>query len=324
MIKAQRKLTPLRLETLENRRVMAAAAFDLQFFSDDNGSPGDLISDSVVEQGDSFFLRITAQEFNPYRFGLVSASVDVDWDASLLEVVETDLSSTITDHLPAFRSGELNNDAGSIDDLSGTAISSLGAGRAIGNAHAETFAMIQMQAADLTGSAAIRLSESQIRTIISPSAELTGDQLRFAEASLTIVENSEPFLESCFPEVTNSKETQSDTGSSDDTTASALDSIRSASDNAWSDSTDIAKELGEIRGQPSEADRANQAASLLGIYAVPCRIAGVNYWRPRLPNGHDPDLGWYLESQPTIKGWPTWAAAVNDLADHLGLQESSI
>lgn len=68
----------------------------------------------------------------------------------------------------------------------------------------------------------------------------------------------------------------------------------------------------------SSANDAVASSSQLGIYAVPVKCGGQVYWRPRLASGHDPELGWLLSKQPTIKGWLSWADAVNDLADHLG------
>jgi len=68
---------------------------------------------------------------------------------------------------------------------------------------------------------------------------------------------------------------------------------------------------------PDDCAKASMYAQQLGIYAVPFRFRGRHWWRPRLSSGHDPDLGWLLQSQPSREGWPTWEDAVNALGEHL-------
>ena len=55
-------------------------------------------------------------------------------------------------------------------------------------------------------------------------------------------------------------------------------------------------------------------STALGVYAIPVQHADGRFWKPRLPSGYDPNLGWSLKNQPTIYGWHTWADAVNALA----------
>jgi hypothetical protein len=66
-----------------------------------------------------------------------------------------------------------------------------------------------------------------------------------------------------------------------------------------------------------DAKEAVDFANALGIYACPIRHSGRIYWRPRLSNGHDPDLGWMLKAQPQYYGWKSWADAVNALGRHI-------
>ena len=79
----RRQSHSLRMETLEDRRLLAFAAFESTLLRDDNGIPGQVIADNVVEPGETFFLQITAQEFDPGRFGLQAIGVDVAWDCLL-------------------------------------------------------------------------------------------------------------------------------------------------------------------------------------------------------------------------------------------------
>lgn len=181
-----RPATRLRLQSLETRQLMAAAAFELQLYSDVDGAPGAPI-ESVVA-GETFFVRITAEEFDPRRFGLGSAAVDVDWDAGLLQVVEGDfvLADVLTEDLPLGQQGELDNAAGRIDELGGLAMISAGAGRAIGNMQADTLAMIRMQAGSQAGSATIRLSASDTKTITVPSRVLPESLVDYGTLTLAI------------------------------------------------------------------------------------------------------------------------------------------
>lgn len=183
----------LRVESLEARRLLAVAAFQTELYSDNGGMPGQLLVDNTVTAGETFFLRVTAEEFDPFRYGLRTASLDIDWDAVLLDVVESDfeLDSVLTADLPLFQSGTLDNAAGRIDELSGTAMLSGGAGRAIGNMRPDTFAMIRMQAGDEAGTVTIQLSKSETKTITVPSMILQDEHLRFEAATVTIVAGSQ-------------------------------------------------------------------------------------------------------------------------------------
>ncbi|QEG42244.1 hypothetical protein [Roseimaritima ulvae] len=193
----------LQVESLEHRRLLAVAAFETELYSDNGGVPGQLLADNTVVAGETFFLRVTAEEFDPFLYGLRTASLDIDWDAALLDVVEADwdLDSVITADLPLFHSGTLDNAAGRIDELSGTAMLSGGAGRSIGNMHSETFAMIRMQAGDEPGTASIALSKSETKTITVPSMILQDEQLRFEAATVTIVAASPPAVSEVIPPV---------------------------------------------------------------------------------------------------------------------------
>ncbi len=192
---AHRVANSLRLENLESRRLLAVAALQSELLQDNNGSPGALIADNTIAAGDTFFLRITAQEFNPMRFGLGSVGVDVVWDANLLDVIEEDfkLESVITPHLPILQEGTLDQQLGTIQGLAGTALGSLGAGRRIGNAIPETFALIRMRAGSEPGVATLHLEKGLTKTVIAPATLLDARHMRFDSETITIVAaESEP------------------------------------------------------------------------------------------------------------------------------------
>ncbi|MBB3207004.1 hypothetical protein FHS27_002818 [Rhodopirellula rubra] len=185
----------LRLENLESRRLLAVAAFESELLADNNGVPGEVISDNTVAAGETFFLRVTAQEFDPMRFGLQSVGVDIAWDASLLDVVEEDfqLDAIITANLPVLQKGTLDQDGGLIEGLSGTSLSALGSGRPIGNAVPETFVLIRMRAGEQPGVATLNLQQGSAKTITAPTAALGERHLNFDHETITIVASaSEP------------------------------------------------------------------------------------------------------------------------------------
>ncbi|EMI55569.1 hypothetical protein [Rhodopirellula sallentina] len=179
----------LRLETLESRRLLAVAAFESELLVDNNGVPGEVIVDNTVTAGETFFLRVTTQEFDPMRYGLQSVGVDIEWDASLLDVVEEDfvLESVITANLPVLQKGTLDQASGTIEGLSGTSLSALGAGRPIGNAVPETFVLIRMRAGDEAGVAELDLQKGSAKTITAPTASLGERHLDFDSETITIV-----------------------------------------------------------------------------------------------------------------------------------------
>lgn len=181
--------TTLRVETLESRRLLAVAAFATELIRDNDGVPGEVIVDNRLTAGETFYLRITAEEFDPLHSGIRGAAVNVDWDSGLLDVVEEDfdLDSILTDDYPLFRYGVLNNNSGSLHDLSAGAMLSWQAGRAIGDGTAETFAMIRMRAGSQAGEASIGLSKSRVKTIMVPTAVLGERHIDFDREMITIV-----------------------------------------------------------------------------------------------------------------------------------------
>ncbi|WP_231603092.1 hypothetical protein [Neorhodopirellula pilleata] len=179
----------LQFQSLESRRLLAVAAFETELLQDNNGVPGEVIADNTVIAGETFFLRITAQEFDTFRSGIRAAAVNVDWDSGLLNVVEEDfdLREVLTEDFPLFQYAELKNETGSLHDLSGGAMLSWQAGRAIGDEAPETFAIIRMQAGPQSGTASIELSKSRVKTTLVPTVVLAERHIRFDSETITIV-----------------------------------------------------------------------------------------------------------------------------------------
>jgi len=188
------KRQTLRFESLESRRLLAVAAFQTELLRDDNGNPGELIADNTLVAGETFYLRITAEEFDPLHSGLRAAAVNVDWDSSLMGVVDEDfdVSEVLTENFPVYQYAELDRDAGSLRDLSGLAVLTWQAGRAIGDGTPETFAIIKMKAGEQSGETSIELSKSRVKSIMVPTAVLGDQHIDFDREAITIVPAAQP------------------------------------------------------------------------------------------------------------------------------------
>jgi hypothetical protein len=179
----------LRVERLEDRSLLAVAAFTMQLREDLGGVPGDVLAADEVAVGDCFYVEILAQEFHPLFQGLHGVALNIAWNPAVLEEIDAgfDLSQIVTDHLPLFRGGTLDNAAGAIDNLSGSAFHASGIGRSIGNGTAERFALLHFRAESEAAAAAIRLSEGKSSIVTQPAATFASSQLSFEEQTIEII-----------------------------------------------------------------------------------------------------------------------------------------
>ncbi|HEX5105570.1 MAG TPA: hypothetical protein VFV87_17245 [Pirellulaceae bacterium] len=178
---------PLQVERLEERSLLAVAAFTINLREDLGGTPGEILAADEVTAGECFFVEITAQEFDPLAHGLNGVALNLAWDPAALELEGSfDPAEIITDNLPMFRHGTLNAAAGTIRDLSGAAAEIWGAGRPIGDGTAETFAMLHFRATGDTSAASIRMSEGVSRIVTTPAATFTSAQLSFEQQTIAV------------------------------------------------------------------------------------------------------------------------------------------
>ena len=155
------------------------------------GTPGDLISDDMVEAGDTFFVKIMAREHHPYATGLGGVSLDIAWDPDALEEIDEDVRDTITPNLPVLRKGTLDNENGRIIDLGGSAFVS--AGRPIGDGMAEQFALLHFRALEPAEDSSITMRQGMSRITTTPVSSLSSEHLDFETQTITVVAPSEPF-----------------------------------------------------------------------------------------------------------------------------------
>lgn len=150
------------LERLEDRSLLAAGdvAVFINLLTDDGGAPGRAIASHQVTVGQSFFVEITVQDTRaPVEGelrGLVGFAIDVAWDAASLEEIDdpfdpTDFASPL---LPAsftlFRSGTLDNTAGTITGLGGGRPPTAPPSDGLGAGTPERFSLLRFLAQQVT------------------------------------------------------------------------------------------------------------------------------------------------------------------------------
>lgn len=183
--------TRLRFEPLEERSLLAVAAFHINLYEDVGGARGELITDDTVEAGDSFFVEITAREYDPDASGLGGVSLDIAWDPDVLQVIDEDVRDTVSSNLPVIRTGTLDNEAGEITDLGGSALLSSGAGRPIGNLVTEQFALLHFQATAAAEDSSITMNQGVSRITTVPVASLSSKDLDFETQTITVLASSQ-------------------------------------------------------------------------------------------------------------------------------------
>jgi uncharacterized repeat protein (TIGR01451 family) len=189
-----RDVTRLRVEQLEDRRLLAQYAFAINLYADRGGSPGDLIADDRIQAGEAFFVEITAEDLRTEPQGLEGLGLLVQWDPQVLEEIDSLFdpsapdSAIITSKFPVFRSGWLDNRAGSIDLLHGMAFSSLGAGQVIGLEGPERFALLHFRAEQTAQDSPITIRPRGVGFV--PMREYTSEDLVFEHQTISVLEAS--------------------------------------------------------------------------------------------------------------------------------------
>ncbi len=179
----------LRLEALEARLPLAAAAFTVELYEDLGGVPGNLIVGDTVEVGDSFFLEIKAQEFDLASYGLRGVALDIAWDPSVIREIDEpfDPRKLVTSQLPASRSGTLDNAAGTIDNLAGACFLAGHVGWPIGNLGPERFALLRFRALSEAEGSLFSMREGRSSITQVPVSSLNAEHLYFEPQTITVV-----------------------------------------------------------------------------------------------------------------------------------------
>ena len=182
--------TRLRFESLEERSLLAVAAFQINLFEDVGGAPGELIADNTIEPGDTFFVEITAREYNPYASGLGGIALDIAWDPNSLEEIDNALPETITENLPLYNGGDLDNEAGTITNLRGACFPAFDVGRSIGNLMFEQFAVLHFRALESAEDSSITMEQGAANITTVPASNLSPAHIDFETQTIHIVSQS--------------------------------------------------------------------------------------------------------------------------------------
>ena len=142
----------------------AEVGLQMSLYQDAGGVPGSQITNDTVTAGSSFFVKITAQDLRATPQGIGGLSVNLAWNPRVLQEIDSPFnptsatSSLVSSDLPLYRSGQLNNTAGTIEDLGGVAFPASNEGTAIGINGPQTFSLLHFQALATTGSSTFSLA----------------------------------------------------------------------------------------------------------------------------------------------------------------------
>lgn len=181
--------TRLGLERLEDRSLLAVAAFAVNLYEDVGGVPGNPIAGDTVEVGETFFVEITAREFHPLAAGLRAVALDIAWEPTVLQEIDDpfDPAAIVTPHLPVFRDGTLDQDAGTIDDLRGMIFLASDVARPIGNAVPERFALLHFRALEPAQASPFSIRQGRSRIVTEPTQTLRSSSIDFEAQTITVV-----------------------------------------------------------------------------------------------------------------------------------------
>ena len=118
---------------------------NINLLADNNGVPGETLTADQIKQNESFFVELEVGDFRENATGVIGLALDLEWDASVLEALDTEVTQTITESLPLQKQGTINNENGLIDDLGGGAIPAFNFGSAVGINQLERFALLRFK-----------------------------------------------------------------------------------------------------------------------------------------------------------------------------------
>jgi hypothetical protein len=121
---------------------------ELEFRESIEGEIGEVIENKTVFFDDRFFVEILLADFRDNATGIVSASLNIEFESTILNNVDEPFnpSEVITEKMPILPTGELNNATGMISDLGASSIPRVDeGGSAIGVNELERFAVLEFE-----------------------------------------------------------------------------------------------------------------------------------------------------------------------------------
>ena len=125
----------------------------LNLLADNNGTPGEIISNDQVGLNRSFFVEIQVGDLRGNAAGVNGLGLNLAWDGLILESIDTpfDPANIITANFPLLQDGTVDNSSGLINNLSGGSLPAFDLGQAIGVNQLERFALLRFQTENSTG-----------------------------------------------------------------------------------------------------------------------------------------------------------------------------
>ncbi len=170
--------------------------FAVNLYADADGVPGDPIAGDTVQAGETFFVEITAEDLRPGGLGLGSMGLHIYWDPDTLREIDAPFnprdpaSSLMTSAFPLARAGTLDNEAGRIRYLTGGALLSMDAGRAIGADGPERLSLLHFRALQAAEYTPLYLQPAGSVGFI-PMRRHAQTDLSFESQLITVVESPE-------------------------------------------------------------------------------------------------------------------------------------
>jgi hypothetical protein len=123
---------------------LPAVQVQLNLLADDNGTPGEVITDNRVGRNRSFFVEIRVADLRENAAGINGLGLDLAWDGFILNSINFDPALAITPNF-VLSDGSLDYD-GLISNLSGGSLPAFELGQSIGVNQLERFALLHFYA----------------------------------------------------------------------------------------------------------------------------------------------------------------------------------
>jgi hypothetical protein len=136
-----------------NDDIVAILQVRLNLLADNDGTPGEIISNNQVGLNRSFFVEIQVADLRGNAAGVNGLGLNLAWDGLILESIDTpfDPANIITANFPLLQDGTVDNSSGLINNLSGGSLPAFELGQAIGVNQLERFALLRFQTENSTG-----------------------------------------------------------------------------------------------------------------------------------------------------------------------------
>ena len=122
----------------------------VNLLQDNDGVPGESLSQDKIAVSNSFFVEIEIADVREDATGVIGLALDLEWDASVLEALDSEIANTITSSLPFSPRGTVDNSNGIIRDLGAGSLPNAGIGAPVGIEGLERFALLHFQGESIT------------------------------------------------------------------------------------------------------------------------------------------------------------------------------